>query len=65
MFFRIGVSVVFCDMLNNIAKCNNNPKSLKKKKKKSLSCTAHLLTHLKEWYDYFSIVKFPESYESI
>ena len=30
----------------------------------NLSCTAHLLIHLKEWYD-IRIVKFAEFYESI
>ena len=68
MFFGIGVSVFFYDILNNITKCKKKKKFAKKKKKKkntSLSCTVHLLIHLKEWYDYFHIVKFPESYESI
>ena len=35
------------------------------KKNTSLSCTAHLLIHLKELYDYVHIAKFSEPYESI
>ena len=67
-FFGVGVSVVFYDILNNVTKCKKWKKFEKLKKKTkttSLSCTAHLLIHLKEWYDYFHIVKFPERYKSI